>query len=227
MDFAGFREALARGEAVLLHRERVADLDTPVGAFLKLADGKPFSFLLESVEGGAARGRYSAIGLAPDLIWRVRDGVAECNTQALAAPHAFEPEALPPLDALRARIRAVRMPRATGLPSIAAGLFGYLGYDMVRQMERLPATNPDVLGIPEAVLIRPTNPDVLGIPEAVLIRPTLVAVFDHVRDALTLVTPVWSAEDPEAAWAQAQARLDDAEAALAGPLPRPAPPARL
>ena len=211
MDFPEFREALARDGAVLLHRERVADLDTPVGAFLKLADGRPFSFLLESVEGGAARGRYSAIGLAPDLIWRVRDGVAECNTQALAAPHAFEAEPLPPLEALRARIHAVQLPRPTGLPSIAAGLFGYLGYDMVRQMERLPATNPDVLGIPEAVLI----------------RPTLVAVFDHVRDALTLVTPVWSAEDPEGAWALAQLRLDDAEAALSGPLPRPAPPARL
>ncbi|WP_207537111.1 anthranilate synthase component I [Sabulicella rubraurantiaca] len=210
MDFAAFREALAEGP-VLLHRERVSDLDTPVGAFLKLAEGRPFSFLLESVEGGAARGRYSAIGLAPDMIWRVRDGVAECNEQALSAPHAFQREALPPLEALRARVAALQIRRPAGLPSIAAGLFGYLGYDMVRQMERLPALNPDVLGIPEAVLI----------------RPTLVAVFDHVRDALTLVTPVWDAADPEAAWQRAQQRLDDAEEALSRPLPRPAPPARL
>ena len=210
MDVAGFRAALLEGP-VLLHRERVADLDTPVGAFLKLCDGKPFSFLLESVEGGAARGRFSAIGLAPDLIWRVRDGVAECNAQALSAPHAFEREALPPLDALRQRVAAMQIPRGTGLPSIAAGLFGYLGYDMVRQMERLPQLKPDLLGIPEAVMI----------------RPTLVVVFDHVRDAMTLVTPVWDAADPDVAWDLAQQRLDDAEAALARPLPRPAPPARL
>ena len=212
-DFASFRAALEAGQSQLLWRERVADLETPVGTFLKLAEGKAHSFLLESVEGGAARGRFSAIGLAPDLIWRCRDGVAECNPHALSAPHAFEAEALPPLEALAARIAAIRMPLPAGLPPIAAGLFGYLGYDMVRQMERLPATNPDVLGIPEAVMI----------------RPTLVAVFDHVRDALTLITPAWATPglDAEAAWALAQSRLDEAEAALERPLPRPAPPARL
>ena len=212
-DFASFRAALEAGQSQLLWRERVADLETPVGAFLKLADGKPNAFLLESVEGGAARGRHSAIGLAPDLIWRCRDGVAECNTHALTAPHAFVPEEKPPLEALVERIDSIRMPLPAGLPPIAAGLFGYLGYDMVRQMERLPDKNPDVLGIPEAVMI----------------RPTLIAVFDHVRDVLTLVTPVWAEKgrDAEAAWTLAQARLDEAEAALSRPLPRPAPPARL
>ncbi|MBY0337970.1 MAG: anthranilate synthase component I [Acetobacteraceae bacterium] len=209
---AGFAEALARGEPQLLWRERVADLETPVGAFLKLADGKPHSFLLESVEGGAARGRYSVIGLAPDLIWRCRDGQAECNAQALAAPHAFVPEEAAPLDALRARIAAHRMVLPMGLPPMCAGLFGYLGYDMVRQIERLPSLKPDVLGIPEAVLI----------------RPTLVAVFDHVRDALILATAVWPGPTPAAtAWEAAEARLDEAEAALSRPLPRPAPPASL
>ncbi|WP_421994308.1 anthranilate synthase component I [Roseococcus sp.] len=212
-DFASFRAALESGQSQLLWRERVADLETPVGTFLKLADGKPHAFLLESVEGGAARGRHSAIGLAPDLIWRCRDGIAECNSHALSAPHAFVPEELPPLQALARRIEAIRMPLPAGLPPIAAGLFGYLGYDMVRQMERLPDTNPDVLGIPDGVMI----------------RPTIVAVFDHVRDALTLITPVWAekAQDAETAWALAQSRLDEAEAALARPLPRPAPPARL
>ena len=78
----------------MLWRERVADLDTPVGAFLKLAAGRPNTFLLESVEGGSARGRYSAIGLEPDLIWRCRDGRAEVNRHALAAPHAFEPDGM-------------------------------------------------------------------------------------------------------------------------------------
>ena len=212
-DFAAFSAGLAAGQGQVLWRERVADLDTPVGAFLKLAQGKPNAFLLESIEGGAARGRYSAIGLEPDLIWRCRDGQAELNRHALAAPHAFAPEAAPPLDALRALIAECQLPMPAGLPPLAAGLFGYLGYDMVRLIERLPAKNADVIGLPEAILM----------------RPTLIAVFDHVRDALSLFTPVWAAPglDPQAAWDAAQARLDEAEAALERPLPRPAAPVAL
>ncbi|MGG5809535.1 anthranilate synthase component I [Falsiroseomonas sp. CW058] len=211
--FAAFREALLAGRGQVLFRERVADLDTPVGAFLRLVQGRPNAFLLESVEGGAARGRFSAIGMEPDLVWRCRAGAAELNRHALSAPHAFEPDPRPPMESLRALVQACRMPMPPGLPSIAAGLFGFLGYDTVRQMERLPEKNPEVLGIPEAVMI----------------RPTLVAVFDHVRDTLTLVTAVWpeAGLDPQAAWDLAQARLDEAEAALDRPLPRPAPPAAL
>ncbi len=167
--FAAFRAALEAGRGHAVVRERVADLETPVGAFLKLAHGQPYAFLLESVEGGSARGRYSAIGFAPDLVWRCRDGRVELNRHALSAPHAFAAEeTASALDSLRALIAATRMPVPPGLPPIAAGLFGYLGYDMVRLIERLPATKPDLLGIPDAVLT----------------RPTVVAVFDHVRDAM-------------------------------------------
>lgn len=190
----------------LVWRERVADLETPVGAFLKLADGKPCSFLLESVEGGAARGRYSAIGLAPDLVWRCRNGCAEVNRHALTAPHAFIADERPALQSLAAHIDEVRMPLPAGVPSIAAGLFGYLGYDMVRLVERLPSLRPDVLGVPDAVLM----------------RPTIMAVFDHVRDILILASPVWNDDT-----AEAEARLDAAEALLDRPVPRPAPPAAL
>jgi len=211
-DFASFAQGLAAGAGQVLWRERVADLDTPVGAFLKLAAGRPNSFLLESVEGGSARGRYSAIGFDPDLIWRCRDGKAEVNRHALAAPHAFVAEDGQALDSLRRAIAATQLPLPAGLPPIATGLFGYLGYDMVRLMERLPATKPDVLGIPDAMLM----------------RPTMVAVFDHVRDTLTLCTAVWPGEsDPQVAWDAAQARLDEAEAALDRPLPRPAAPVSL
>ncbi|RVT89918.1 anthranilate synthase component I [Rhodovarius crocodyli] len=196
-----------RAAARVLWRERVSDLETPVGAFLKLAEGKPNSFLLESVEGGAARGRFSAIGMAPDLIWRCREGRAEVNRHALSAPHAFVADERSPLDSLDALIQEGRMEVPAGLPAICAGLFGYLGYDMVRQMERLPAKNPDVLGIPEAVMI----------------RPTLMAVFDHVRDVLILATICW----PHESEADAEARLDAAEEALDRPLPRPAPAAKL
>ncbi|MGG5818660.1 anthranilate synthase component I [Falsiroseomonas sp. HW251] len=213
LGFAAFAEGLAAGQGQILFRERVADLDTPVGAYLRLAQGRPNAFLLESVEGGAARGRFSAMGFEPDLVWRCLDGKAELNRHALAAPHAFEAEPAPAMDSLRALVATCRMPMPAGLPSIAAGLFGFLGYDMVRQIERLPQKNANVLGTPDAVMF----------------RPTLVAVFDHVRDTLTLVTPVWPEPglDAKAAWDLAQTRLDEAEAALDRPLPRPAPPAVL
>ncbi len=211
-DPAAVRATLEAGRGGILVRERVADLDTPVGAFLKLTGGaQANAFLLESIEGGAARGRYSAIGLAPDLVWRCKDGQAEINRHALSAPHAFEPDPGPALDSLRRLIAAGRMPVPPGLPPMAAGLFGYLGYDMVRLIEKLPSTKPDVLGIPDAVLT----------------RPTLMAVFDHVRDTLTLCAPVWPGGDPDALIEAAQARLDEAEAALDRPVPRAAPPANL
>jgi anthranilate synthase component 1 len=211
--YAAFAAAHGAGRGQVVFRERVADLDTPVGAFLKLAEGRPNTFLLESVEGGQSRGRYSMIGLAPDLIWRCREGRAEINRHALSAPHAFVPEAAPPLESLRALIQSCRFELPQGLPPCAAGLFGYLGYDMVRHMERLPATKPDVLGVPEALL---------G-------RPTLIVVFDHVRDILTLCAPVYAdrGESAREAYEAAQARLDEAETALDRPVPRPAPPAAL
>ena len=101
-DYAGFRAGYDAGHGQMLWTRSVADLETPVAAYLKLGDGKPNSFLLESVEGGAARGRYSIIGLDPDLLWRCRDGAAELNRDVRAAPYAFVPEGSPPLDSLRA-----------------------------------------------------------------------------------------------------------------------------
>ena len=87
--FAEFRQDYEQGRGHLLWRRAVADLDTPVAVFLKLAHGKPNTFLLESVEGGANRGRYSIIGLQPDLVWRCRNGKAELNRIAVSAPYAF------------------------------------------------------------------------------------------------------------------------------------------
>jgi len=102
--FASFRAAYDAGRGTLVWRRGVADLETPVAAFLKLAHGRPNSFLLESVEGGAARGRYSIIGMEPDLVWRCRDGRAEINRYAQSAPHAFIADPRPALDSLRASI---------------------------------------------------------------------------------------------------------------------------
>jgi anthranilate synthase component 1 len=169
-----FAKRYARGEAQVVWTTLVADLETPVSAFLKIAAGKPSSFLLESVEGGAVRGRYSIIGLEPDVVWRTVKGRAEINRSARRGDDGFTPCNEAPLTALRALVAESRIELPDELPPMAAGIFGYLGYDMVRLMEELPAPNPDPIGIPDAVLA----------------RPTIVVVFDAVKDMLTIVTPV-------------------------------------
>src|SRR5690606_27215111 len=111
----------------------------------KLAQDRSFTFLFESVEGGAVRGRYSIIGLEPDLLWRVHEGRAQINRDARISPDSFEPVDAQPLDALRALIAESRIDMPAELPANSAGVFGYLGYDMVRFMEELPQGNPDTL----------------------------------------------------------------------------------
>jgi len=169
-----FAECYARGEAQVAWTTLVADLETPVSAFLKIAAGRPMSFLLESVEGGAVRGRYSIIGLDPDLVWRTVGGRAEINRAARDRRGRFVPCGEPPLTALRDLIAESRIALPAALPPMAAGVFGYLGYDMVRLMEELP----------------PPNPDPIGIADAILLRPTIVLVFDATADTITVVTPV-------------------------------------
>jgi anthranilate synthase component 1 len=211
--FAAFRAAYDAGRGSLVWRRSVADLETPVAAFLKLAHGKPNAFLLESIEGGAARGRYSIIGMEPDLIWRCHDGQAAINRVARSAPHAFVPDDRAPLDSLRALIAETRLDVPDFLPPMSGGLVGYLGYDMVRQMERLPSKNADALGVPDALML----------------RPTLFAVFDNVNDDLTLVAPIYPQDgvDAQTAWDRAQARMAEAQDALDRPLPHQAPPVAL
>ena len=204
---SAFAERYARGEAQVAWTTLVADLETPVSAFLKIAGGKPMSFLLESVEGGAVRGRYSVIGLEPDLIWRANGTRAELNRSARSSG-VFQPCSEPPLDALRSLIAESQIELPDDLPPMAAGVFGYLGYDTVRLIEELP----------------PPNPDPIGLPDAVLMRPTLIVVFDAVKDAITVVTPV----RPEpgvtagAAFTRAQERLSAIVDALDRPLDKAA-----
>src|SRR5271170_6522656 len=149
--FDDFASAHATRKPALVWTSFVADLETPVSAMLKLADGRPNSFLFESVEGGATRGRYSFIGLKPDLIWRCFGDRAEINRRARSDADAFVPHhgARPgALESLRAVIAECRVDTPDPLPPMAAGLFGYIGYGMVGLMEKLPDTKPDRLGIP-------------------------------------------------------------------------------
>jgi len=191
--------ALSAGRNQLVWTKLVADMDTPVSLMLKLGEAGPMSFLLESVTGGEIRGRYSVIGLAPDLVWRCRGDAAEINRTPETAPDAYVPDDRPSLASLRALIAASEMVIPDGLPPMAAGLFGYLGYDMIRLVERLGAPNPDPLGLPDAMLL----------------RPGLVAIIDNIRAEVTLVAPIWAetvaaAGGAEAAHGIAVARLEEA-----------------
>lgn len=206
--YEAFAQCYARGEAQVVSAKLVADLETPVSAYLKLtaapSRGSAMSFLLESVEGGAVRGRYSIIGLEPDLVWRAFGETAEINLDPGLRPDAFEREPLPTLAALRTLLdrSAIKLPE--DLPPMVAGVFGYMGYDTVRLIEHLP--NP--------------RPDALGVPDAILMRPMLMVIFDAVKDDMTLVTPVRPAEGigPREAYQAAQDRLAGVVAALDAPL---------
>ena len=204
----------ARGAFVARYREAsaqvvwtrlVADLETPVSAMLKLSDGRPLSCLLESVEGGAARGRYSIIGSAPDVVWRTTGNRAEVNRRPQTHPDAFEPEAAPTLESLRALLAASRIDLPPELPPIAAGVIGYLGHDTVRLIEHLPHQPPDALGVPDGMFV----------------RPTIMVVFDNVKDEMIVVTPVRPEPgiDAQAAYASAVERLRGVVQALDAPLP--------
>src|ERR1700685_1943577 len=195
------------GEPQVVWTTLVADLETPVSAFLKIAGSRPMSFLLESVEGGAVRGRYSIIGLEPDMIFRVDGERAELNRTPANDP-AFAPMAEPPLQALRTFIAESRIALPDELPPMAAGVFGYLVYDMVGLIEDLSAQAPDPIGIPDAMLV----------------RPTLVIAFDAVKDTITVVSPVrpHAGVSAKAALARAIERLSAVVDALDRPLDKAA-----
>ncbi len=210
----GFAARYAAGEPQAVWTTLVADLETPVSAFLKITGvgaktSSPINFLFESVEGGEVRGRYSIIGLEPDVIFRANDKTAEINRAAQNNPAAFTPAGAPPLQALRALIAESRIALPDPLPTMAAGVFGYLGYDMVRQME-------DSLAAPRS--------DPIGIPDAILVRPTLVVVFDAVEDTIAVVTPVRprAGVTAKAARAHAVERLSAIVDALERPLSKSA-----
>lgn len=199
-ELSDFTAAFEAGRNQVVWTRLVADLDTPVSVMLKIAGARRDSFMLESVTGGENRGRYSVIGLKPDLIWRCRGPQAEINRNARFDADAFVPDQAEPLDSLRALLAECRVDLPQDLPPMAAGLFGYLGYDMVRHVEHLPDVNPDPLDMPDAVMM----------------RPSVVAIVDAVKDEVIVVSPVWagSGQSARAAHAQAAERVMDVVADL-------------
>jgi anthranilate synthase component 1 len=205
--------ALDAGRPALIWRRQLADVDTPVAAALKLIEPGRGDFLLESVEGGAARGRYTLLGLAPDLVFRARGDSAEINRRWLDDRNAFVPEPGGALAAMRSLVESCRMEVPSGLPSALACLVGYFAYETIGLVEKLPRPAP--------------NP--LGLPDMLFVRPTLILVFDRLADELFLVAPLWPGEtEPADAVARAGERIEAAAARLSAPLPptRRAPPRR-
>lgn len=194
-DFDTFARAYEAGENQIVYARLAADLDTPVSLMLKLTGAQKDAFMLESVTGGEVRGRYSIIGMKPDLIWRCDGDQSSLNRSARFDPDGFEPQTGAPLDNLRSLIAESRVNLPDDLPQAAAGLFGYLGYDMIRLVEHLPDVNPDPLGLPDALML----------------RPSVVAVLDGVKGEVTVVSPAWVSEgqSARAAYAQAAERVMD------------------
>ena len=185
-----FKKHYESGKTQLVWQWIPADLETPVAAFLKLSKNKPYSLLLESVEGGATLGRYSAIGLDPDLIWKYENKVITINGEENNAP---------PLDSLRAQLDHCKIDVVdeTMPPMSPSGLFGFMGYDCIRLIEDIPNDNPNDLELPESIMM----------------RPTIMVLFDNVKNMMCLVTPVRehvknSKQSAEDCYASATARLD-------------------
>ena len=205
-DLDHFTRRHSDGESQLVMTTLVGDLETPVSAYMKLrhAFSGP-AFLLESVEGGAVRGRYSMIGIRPDIIWHCENGRAAINRKALHDAKNFAAEPLPPLMSLRALLKESALPICEDMPPMSAGLFGYLGYDMVREMEALGQAKSDPLNLPDAIMI----------------RPTAMIIFDGVKDSISVVVPARcvTGETARACYEQAIDLIEQVTCALELPLP--------
>jgi anthranilate synthase component 1 len=202
--YPAFEQAYQAGRPQLVWTRLIDDLETPVSAYLKIGHGRPYAFLFESVEGGAFRARYSIITLNPDLVWRCRGDQAEIAQGADIAAGRFKPQAGGALDSLRDLVAASRIEMPAGLPPPSAGLFGAMGYDMIRLAERLPNVNPDPLDLPDGVMT----------------RPGIVAIFDAIAQEIVLVTPVRpDATSPKDAYDAALERLAKVKTDLQKPTP--------
>ena len=202
-DFDTFDKLYQSGKGQIVWQWIPSDLETPVSAYLKLCAQEQYAFLLESIEGGASLGRYSIIGLAPDLLWRSKKGVVETKSPEQSS---WSPSQDAPLNSLRRVINESTVDNISAdLPPMCAfGMFGYIGYDMIRLVEKIPDNNPDNLHIPDAMLM----------------RPSVLAVFDNIKNMLCIATPVYPRTNSNAReeYHAARLRLEDIVTRLCEPL---------
>jgi len=153
----------------LVYARIINDIDTPVSAFLKIAENKPYAFLFESVQGGEIRGRYSFLGFSPDIIWKSHGDISFISRDG----GKFEQSKKKPLESLRSLQEESSFVLPKGIPPMAAGLFGYLGYDLIRQVEKLPTNSKDPINTPDAIMV----------------RPSLIAIFDSIAQEIIIASP--------------------------------------
>ena len=191
-NFSDFQKEYEAGRNQVVFSKLTSDLETPVSIMLKLAGAKKNSFILESVTGGETRGRYSIIGMEPDLIWKCEGN----HSFHSSGKDEFTNIKGNPLTVFRNILEQSKINLPDDLPQASAGLFGYFGYDMVRHVEDLPNINPDKIGLPDAMFI----------------RPTIIAVLDGVKGEVILVSPVFydTKTSCEIAYEKAQSKISKA-----------------
>jgi anthranilate synthase component 1 len=202
-DLATFRELARELRVIPVSKKLLADAETPLGVYAKLARDEPGTFLFESAEHGGVWGRFSFVGVHSAATLTERDGLAHWE----GSPPVGLPSGIDPLEAVRGTLARLHTPRRPGLPPCTGGLVGYIGYDAVRRLERLPELAEDDLRLPELSLMLATD----------------VAVFDHVEGTLLLIANAVNWDDTDErvdqAYAHAVERLDAMTKALAQPTP--------
>ncbi len=190
-DIQTFKQLASQGNLVPIYREIMADLDTPVSAFLKVAEGHRYAFLLESVHGGEKWGRYSILGMDPSARFQANGDRVEIHHTGQPVEVITGQDPMVVLKNFMARYQPVTVP---GLPRFHGGAVGYFGYDMVRSFEKIPDENPDTLGTPDALFM----------------LTDLVLIFDNLLNKLKVVVNVFITPDqePEPLYERATARID-------------------
>ena len=167
-----FIENYISGIPQIIQKELIADIETPISSLLKISNKEKYSFLLESVEGGDQRGRFSLLGCDPDLIWEVNNNKVEITSLDNNLDLSFLSKE--PITSLKELLKFSKIDKDKTTPPFPI-MVGYLGYPMIRLMEDIKLQNPDKINIPDAVMI----------------RPKLVAVFDNIKDTINVMTVIY------------------------------------
>jgi anthranilate synthase component 1 len=202
MNIQEFREHAKSNNVIPVYRKLLGDGETPLNIYKKLAKNKPGTFLLESAEHGGVWSRYSFIGAHSQTTLTEKDG----NAIWIGQPPAGVPQGMNPLEALRKTVAHLKSPKISGLPSLTGGLVGYMGYDAVRRLEKIPNLATKDIDLPEIAFMLTSD----------------LAVMDHSEGTITLIANAinWDGSDErvDETYADAVSRLDRMQAELLLPL---------
>ena len=173
-DHTLFKNNYDSGKPQLLYTTLSADLHTPVSILLRFKKEK-FSFLFESVEKGSNKGRYSVLGIKPDLVWKCQNKKCSIKKIFKGKESIINEEDISPIKSLKKLFSRNKFKIPDNLPPMSSGLFGYLGYDMIKYFEKIDLKNEDDLKLPESIFV----------------RPTIMLIFDNVSDKLFIIKTIW------------------------------------